>query len=268
LKTTQWEIDFNELVIEKEIGRGSYGVVLKGMWRSVPVAAKKMLTESMTEQNIVDFLTEISLMKSLRPHTNVVTLLGVCSNPLALITEYLENGSLWSYITKLGSTPSIEICHKVIVGIARGMLHLHLEKIVHRDLATRNILLTAQFEPKISDFGLSRVLHSDSNKTASTVGPLRWMAPESLRDQSYSNKTDVWAFGMTLIEIYTAQPPYPKVETGTVAYRVASGLLLPEVPANADGVVQKVMRSCFMANPSERPDFSVICEDLKSLDQK
>jgi serine/threonine protein kinase len=82
---------------------------------------------------------------------NVVLLMGVCESPLSCVTEYVANGSLHRYLRQNRSlTPELE--HRMVEGIARGMLHLHLENIVHRDLAARNILLTESLEPKISDF--------------------------------------------------------------------------------------------------------------------
>jgi len=135
-------------------------------------------------------------MKNLRPHENVVLLTGICKEPLSIIVEYMEGGSLFNYLRNLEIKISNELQILFIVGIARGMFHLHSEKIVHRDLASRNVLLTKSLIPKISDFGMSRVNleNEDANKTSSNVGPLKWMAPECISENKYSNKSDVWAF--------------------------------------------------------------------------
>jgi serine/threonine protein kinase len=82
---------------------------------------------------------------------NVVLLMGICEEPLSVVTEFLARGSLYSYIRQNTEMP-LDLQKKIITGIARGMFHLHLENIVHRDLATRNVLLTESLEPKISDF--------------------------------------------------------------------------------------------------------------------
>merc|ERR1712146_108664 len=83
-----------------------------------------------------------------------------------------------------------------------GMSHLHTEGIIHRDLATRNILLSEGLTPKISDFGLSRFgAPDDDNQTKSDVGPLKWMAPEAIKARVYGKKTDVWSYGVTVWEI-------------------------------------------------------------------
>jgi serine/threonine protein kinase len=84
-----------------------------------------------------------------------------------------------------------------VKGIAAGMLHLHNHNIIHRDLAARNILLSGTGDPKISDFGMSRILQKEEEgKTKTNIGPIRWMAPESLANQTYSKKSDVWSFGI------------------------------------------------------------------------
>lgn len=90
------------------------------------------------------------------------------------------------------------------------MRHLHLEYLVHRDIAARNILLSKDFEPKITDFGMSRVLESleSLNSTTSNLGPLRHMAPECLIHKQYGISSDVWSFGVLLYEILTASVPY------------------------------------------------------------
>jgi serine/threonine protein kinase len=110
--------------------------------------------------------------------------------------EYCGLGSLDKYVTK----KKLDVPTKVSVlsECARGLYHLHAAGIVHRDIAMRNILVGQGGVPKISDFGMSRTIvgQSAENKTASNVGPLKWMAPESLRDRVYGTKTDVYTYGL------------------------------------------------------------------------
>jgi serine/threonine protein kinase len=106
---------------------------------------------------------------------------------------------------KSGKKIPPEVLFRVVRGIARGMAHLASQNIVHRDLAARNILLDANFEPKVSDFGFSRVVgESGQGKTSAAVGPLRWMPPESLRDKEYSEKSDVWAYAITILGSFSS----------------------------------------------------------------
>lgn len=144
------------------------------------------------------FLT--CFFSGLPPHPNVVQTFGISvDGPLPyIVLEFCGGGSLDTKLFDDGVSFSLEEKVRLIKGIARGLLHLHNHNIVHRDLAARNILLTVNNEPKISDFGMSRLLKEESQKgqTKNNFGPIRWMAPESIRDLSYSTKSDVWSFGI------------------------------------------------------------------------
>lgn len=93
------------------------------------------------------------------------------------------------------------------------MLHLASEGVIHRDLAARNVLLTEEKSAKVADFGLSKVLvEQDAIYSKGDVGPLKWMSPEAIRHKKYSEKSDVWSFGVTCIEILTRESPYPGMD--------------------------------------------------------
>jgi len=152
----------------------------------------------------------------------------------------------------------------IIQGIAKGMLHLHRESIIHRDLAARNVLLTAHFEPKISDFGLSRVNNEQGNITQSNVGPIKWMAPECINDRKYSIKSDVWSFGITVLEILTRDRPYKDKDAVSIVAMIMYGEYSPisEIPNDTPEQLVNVLKKCFEFNESDRPDFDWICEVL------
>jgi len=215
----------------------------------------------MTPLDHDNFLRETDLMKSLRPNPNVALLIGVCADPLCLVTEFYERGSLYNLLHSPQGTAFLtkEVTDTIVIGIARGMLHLHMENIIHRDLAARNVLLDQGFNPKISDFGLSRQVSESGGKTTSEVGPLKWMAPEAIQDRIYSIYTDAWAYGVTLVEIYTRQDPYPNLDQLSAAARVVQKVLVPQIPSNAPAVVAEVMKSCFQYDPEKRPEFLQIC---------
>jgi len=103
-----------------------------------------------------------------------------------------------------------------------------------------------------------------SSKTQSSIGPLKWMAPECISDRTYSQKTDVWAYGITLVEIYTREDPYPNLDSLYVATRVMLGKLKPEVPTFVPSHVKVIMESCFAVQPQDRPSFEMICEKLSN----
>ena len=134
------------------------------------------------------------------PHPNLVQTFGVSldgPNP-CIVLEYCGGGSLDKLVFNKNTKLTNQKRKDYALKIAYGLLHLHQNNIVHRDLAARNILLANDGTPKISDFGMSRVITSASSvgRTKQTVGPLRWMAPENIRTQTYSPKSDVWSYGI------------------------------------------------------------------------
>jgi serine/threonine protein kinase len=133
------------------------------------------------------------------PHPNLVQTFGVSldgPNP-CIVLEYCGGGSLDQlFTTEKGLTNEKKLEYALKIGFGLG--HLHSRSIVHRDLAARNILLTNDGQPKISDFGMSRIVQEEAakGKTKTNFGPIRWMAPENLKDKTYSLKSDVWSFGI------------------------------------------------------------------------
>lgn len=145
------------------------------------MAIKKLAANVLSSQ-VNDFFRESSLMLSIPPSPYVVRQFGMCQElgNMSMIMEFLPNGSLDSFLQKQGNQPLPEATmYRLVVGISRGMSHLSASRIVHRDLAARNILLDSSLNPKVADFGFSRVVGADQvGKTSTTVGPVRWMAPE------------------------------------------------------------------------------------------
>eukprot|EP01114_Cavostelium_apophysatum_P019655 TRINITY_DN6398_c0_g2_i2.p1 TRINITY_DN6398_c0_g2~~TRINITY_DN6398_c0_g2_i2.p1 ORF type:complete len:581 (+),score=69.96 TRINITY_DN6398_c0_g2_i2:508-2250(+) len=183
---TSWEIDASEIKYEHKLGSGSFGEVFKAEWRNQAVAVKQVKSEV----NSDEFLKEAHLMLSLRPHENVIQLLGVVMSPnICIVLRYCEGGSLLEYLRKEYEI-AWNVKLEIMKGIAAGMSHLHREKIIHRDLAARNVLLNGKLEAVVSDFGFARLLDTanDIGVTKNNVGPVKHMAPESLVDLVYSEK--------------------------------------------------------------------------------
>lgn len=250
----KWTVSPDDLMWGKELGRGAYGIVYDGLWRRQRVAVKVM-TE-MTQESLHDFQAEAEVMAGLRPHVNVVQLLGICHDPYSLVMEFVEFGSLdiWRQQNMDVDAGTLAEIGK---GIAQGVMHLHLEKIIHRDLAARNVLLSRELVPKVSDFGQARQ-DTTSNTTKSDTGPLKWMSPEAIMDQKYSVKTDAWAFGVTMCELFSGDEPYPGLRAMTVATQVAAGKMTHEIPPNAPSHVRTAIEQCFLFDEDDRPDFKQI----------
>eukprot|EP01118_Nematostelium_gracile_P002130 TRINITY_DN1228_c0_g1_i6.p1 TRINITY_DN1228_c0_g1~~TRINITY_DN1228_c0_g1_i6.p1 ORF type:complete len:328 (+),score=74.12 TRINITY_DN1228_c0_g1_i6:323-1306(+) len=264
---SMYKIENDKLVFEQKIGKGSFGIVWKGKWRSSPCAIKELYSQDLSEAELKEFESEATLMCSIRPHVNLVLFLGYTTNPkMTIVTEYCTNGSLF---TLIHSNKEIEPdkASSIMLGIARGVLHLHTEGIIHRDLASRNVLLDASFNAKVADFGLSRSLSdkADSAQTKSDVGPLKWMAPESLRHKVYSPKSDAWAFGVTLWEMYARQEPYPDLNAVQASSRVVYEGLRLEIPSGTREEVARIMQMCWETDPDNRPNFEQLCEKIEKF---
>jgi len=189
----------------------------------------------------------------------------MCTTPsLCLVIEYMEGGSLLDFIMS-DQEISLQTLAQITRGCAAGIAYLHKENCTHRDIAARNILLSENLVPKISDFGLARVVEGDDSKvTETSVGPLRWMSPESIRDRIYSKKSDVWSFGILLIEIYGRDTPFPDLRPVEVANLTAHYELHPTAPSEAPKIIHVLVEQCCRYEPVSRPDFSEICQKLES----
>eukprot|EP01114_Cavostelium_apophysatum_P024542 TRINITY_DN963_c0_g1_i4.p1 TRINITY_DN963_c0_g1~~TRINITY_DN963_c0_g1_i4.p1 ORF type:complete len:1192 (-),score=342.98 TRINITY_DN963_c0_g1_i4:33-3269(-) len=265
LKAVDFMINYDELTLDKEIGSGNFGRVYLGTWRGTEVAVKKLISENISEKALKEFQHELSLMKNLRPHRNVISLFGYCLEPLCIVTEFCSNGSLDSLV-KSDTVITEKMMFDFARGIAAGMLHLHSENIIHRDLAARNVLIHHK-DVKVADFGMSRINQEESNHTVTNFGPIRWMSPESLKDSVYGVKTDVYSYGVTLFEIMTRQNPFVNIPLERVAIQVANSelSLVKFLPEDNDypKLLVEIMKDCLNFNPDERPDFGAILERLK-----
>jgi len=267
-----WKIDMKEIVLEEKIGEGGFGVVYKGKWRDLYVAVKMLHRQDPKLSE--EFQREAALMVNMEPHPNVVKTYGVCKEtdekPSAIITEYLEKGSLRSLL----DDNSVEINFLQAIGIARdiakGMAHIHAQQIFHRDLSARNILVTinkkGEWVCKVADFGLSRFSSSDEGVTRSNTGPLKWMAPEGLSEKKYSAKSDIWSMGVTLWEVVTRKEPYENLDNVQAASHVMHKGLKPRPPESTPLKLAKLIEWCVETDPKKRPLFTDIIKVLDDIE--
>jgi len=268
-KKTQspWIIDYSELELEEKIGEGAYGVVYRGRWRGSLVAVKQIKDNQVSAEKITEFVREVELMQKLQRHKNVVLFIGMTEKPLCSITDFVQNGSL-DKILKSSQEIDDDKKLKWIVDISAGMLHLAYSNLVHKDLAARNILIDDNMSALVSDFGMSNLIGDDpKSKEGQVFGPLKWMAPEALKESKYSSKSDVWSFGVVCVEILTRKPPYPDLSTKEFAERVRNKTMTPvdDIPANTQVDLKTLIISCFAISPDERPTFVTINQQLNKM---
>ncbi|PRP82088.1 hypothetical protein PROFUN_03778 [Planoprotostelium fungivorum] len=256
-------MDYKDLKHLVEIGSGAYGIVFRAEWNDEIVAVKQMKMDRMGETQMSDFLSEVSILQRLPPHRNVVLFRAATfpPQPLSMITEFCGGGSLYAYLRNHpGMLPNEKL--RLVTEIARGMRHLHQQKVVHRDLALRNILLSDQLEAKVSDFGLSRVnSNGDGSTTKSDVGPLKWMSPEAVTESRYSTKSDVFSFGVVVWEIFEEQDPFPEVTAVEAAFQVVNGQRLEFTNCPYPWLI-RLVQSCWEKEPKNRPSFKYVLQAM------
>ncbi|XP_007252861.3 tyrosine-protein kinase JAK2a [Astyanax mexicanus] len=284
------QFEARHLIFLQQLGKGNFGSVEKCRYDPLQdntgeVVAVKKLQHS-TADHLRDFEREIEILKSLQ-HENIVKYKGVCYTAgrknLRLIMEYLPFGSLREYLSKNKE----RFDHKKLLHyasqICKGMDYLGFKRYVHRDLATRNILVESENRVKIGDFGLTKVLPQDKDYyTVREPGesPIFWYAPESLTESKFSVASDVWSFGVVLYELFTysdkiCSPPAVFMEKmgidkqgQMIVYHLIDLLKrnyrLP-APEGCPDEVHSLMNDCWATDPNQRPSFKSLGRSVDTI---
>jgi len=268
-------IDIRELRFGDKIAKGSFGEVYKGYWQGALVAIKRtklplQMSPEETQQFMEDFHREAGIMKSLR-HPNILQFLGICTIgdiEICIISEFMVNGSLFHIL----HDKNREIDWDMKIGFAtdtcRGMNYLHklTPVIIHRDLKSHNLLVNDNFKVKVSDFGLAKLADSHQPSGAMTsCGTPSWTAPEVLRNEAYTEKADVYSFGLVLWELVVREEPYPGLAPFQVVFSVGTQGLRPKIPESCPPQFSELMSQCWAENPAERHSFEEILKKLEHI---
>lgn len=272
----------NDLEELRELGSGTFGTVYHGKWRGTDVAIKRINDRcfagkpSEVEKMRDDFWNEAIKLADLH-HPNVVAFYGVVldgpDGSVATVTEYMVNGSLRTALQKNERNLDKRKRLLIAMDVAFGMEYLHGKKIVHFDLKSDNLLVNLR-DPhrpicKVGDLGLSKV-KCHTLISGGVRGTLPWMAPELLNGSSslVSEKVDVFSFGIVMWELITGEEPYSDLHYGAIIGGIVSNTLRPPVPELCDPDWRSLMERCWSAEPSERPNFTEIANELRGMAAK
>ncbi|XP_069810192.1 tyrosine-protein kinase Srms [Dendropsophus ebraccatus] len=261
-----WERSRSEFKLIRKLGQGFFGEVYEGLWNNSETVAIKTFKQG--DLNKSDFEKEIIALKNLC-HKNLIQLLAVCSigEPIYIVTELMVKGNLNDYLKGTeGQWLKNADFVNMICQVADGMEYLEKKHVVHRDLATRNVLVGENLICKIADFGMARILKDDCYSPENNRAvPVKWTAPEALMYCKYSSKSDVWSFGVVIFEVYSlGDVPYKGMNNREVMAKVAQGYRLPQ-PHGCPAEMYKIMLLCWMEKPQGRPSFLELVEKLTNV---
>ncbi len=293
-----WLVSSSEISYESLIGRGSFGEVWLANWRGKKVAVKKMQQGPVTgvlkgnaallaggapgarqahKALLRDFVREINLMCSLR-HSSIVLFMGACiekgESSLALVMEYAEKKDLFALLQDKSIPIDYNLILKILIAVAEGVQYLHLHKpnpIIHRDLKSANILIDANFEAKISDFGLTDFKPDGSlaapgvDNAQLQLGTPFWQSPEAMERGEYSESSDTYAFGMVIFELFTREIPFRNLNPHQAALAVIAEDKRPHIPAFVPPKFGALMQACWLRDPHQRPSMAEILSALSIL---
>ncbi|XP_077988644.1 tyrosine-protein kinase transmembrane receptor Ror-like [Glandiceps talaboti] len=242
-----------------ELGKGNFGVVHKALARDIGeerkdmIVAVKMLNENATASQREEMLREINILQEIGRHQNILGIIGCCTNnePYLLITEYMKHGDLLTFLWRSKETQcqeadpiynlSVKSYYQIARQIARGMEFLAHNKVVHGDLAARNILVGEGLQVKISDFGLANdvYLQGWTALPTSRLRAAKWVSLETNLNGLCTIQSDVWSYGIVLHEIATRGcTPYEGMSAVEVVTAIKEGYRMPQAEECPNAIFQ------------------------------
>jgi serine/threonine protein kinase len=292
-KKKEWIIDLENIDLMKTMGSGGAGEVWQGLWQGLDVAVKilyrqgghvfgsdnaKALPKHLAKVEKA-FQAEVYSLSNLR-HPNIVLFMGACRSEVqvmnvqnaelqyGIVTEYMSGGSIHDHIHRGDwvQTASPKLLRSIAKDITLGMLYLHNEGIIHRDLKSRNILTDNNWHTKIADFDLSRIRETTIYKndpSSSLIGTPSWMAPELIQGLKYDEKVDVYSFGVVLFELFSGEIPFAslygqELNHVRIVYDVVKHGARPIIPEYVPNAMKVLISKCWAQDAKDRPSFSTI----------
>lgn len=259
-----------------KLGAGNFCTVFKGrvdrrdvrdLISAIKISKQKDIETAVLMETRNLLLAEAKIMINYK-HPNVIRFYGIAVDrpPFMVCMEFCTGGSLEDALKKYGKDMEESERQTILIDAARGMRYLHFKNCIHRDLASRNCLISSEGQVKIADFGLSKTLEKNQKafKEALKEAPLAWLAPECIqRESEFSIKTDVWAFGVVIFEVYNNGGKLFDGEEDTVIIRRIRKANMPTIEEKTKvPSMQQVLSSIWTRKPDDRPDFQKVLELL------
>lgn len=268
------QLSLEEVNIGRLVGTGGIASVYVGWYRGSEVAVKVLHeTEQNSETSYKAFCSEVEVLRRLR-HPNIIKLCGAKLQPpkVYIVEELAERGSLHSLLHDHLQKPEYGTFLQIAVEVADAMQYCHqlVPPVVHRDLKTQNILLTASGQVKIADFGIAKVKQSTFLDTKHlNAGTVAYMAPELFTGELIDEKIDVYSFGVILWECWTGQMPWFEADTPMhIVAMVGMHKKRLKIPDDMPRSLATLIRSCWRFDPRQRPSFAEISELLERILKK
>jgi hypothetical protein len=271
-------INPNEVVLARVIGEGSFGRVWSGHWRNDHVAVKEFVFAqaavvggSVEKYRLIQEIVGEAGIMSYMHHPKILLLYGCCLTVQAIwiVTELCTHGSLRMVLENksivLSNLQKLSFC----LDIADAMMYMHSRSppILHRDLKSHNIFVTAQQDKlvaKVGDWGSAKALALSATKSMTHgVGTACWIAPEVITNTRFSKESDVYAYAIVLWEVYTRKEVYERLSAAQIISKVAYEQLRPPIPLNCPW--NKLMIACWSQNAEDRPSFARVLSSLSEL---
>ncbi|KAM3395019.1 serine/threonine-protein kinase STY13 [Capsicum galapagoense] len=267
----EWTIDLRKLNMGPAFAQGAFGKLYKGTYNGEDVAIKLLERpeNDLERAHLMEqqFQQEVMMLSRLK-HPNIVRFIGACRKPMVwcIVTEYAKGGSVRQFLTKRQNRAvPLKLAVRQALDVARGMEYVHGLNLIHRDLKSDNLLIAADKSIKIADFGVARIEVQTEGMTPET-GTYRWMAPEMIQHRPYTQKVDVYSFGIVLWELLTGMLPFQNMTAVQAAFAVVNKGVRPTIPNDCLPVLGEIMTRCWDGNPDNRPPFSQVVSMLEAAE--
>ncbi|KAK9989634.1 hypothetical protein SO802_029873 [Lithocarpus litseifolius] len=266
-----WTIDLRKLNMGDAFAQGAFGKLYRGTYNGEDVAIKilERPENDLGRAQLMEtqFQQEVMMLATLK-HPNIVRFIGACRKPMlwCIVTEYAKGGSVRQFLTRRSNrSVPLKLAVKQALDVARGMAYVHGLGLIHRDLKSDNLLIFADKSIKIADFGVARIEVQTEGMTPET-GTYRWMAPEMIQHRPYTQKVDVYSFGIVLWELITGMLPFQNMTAVQAAFAVVNKGVRPIIPSDCLPVLSDIMTRCWDANSDVRPPFMEVVRMLENAE--